>query len=77
MDEKRRRGPRLKDPRLVKVPSFFKLPRWMVDWLAAQGQSRAVLIETALIAHYGLSPETSPRRAANGGVGRLPDKEVR
>lgn len=56
MDEKKRRGPKPKDPRLVKVPSFYKLPRWLVEWLTAQGQARAVLIETALIAHYGISP---------------------
>jgi len=36
------------DPRLVKVPVGYKLPRWLVEWMRVQPESQAVLIESAL-----------------------------
>lgn len=54
-DEKMRKGPKPKNPQLVKVPVGYKLPRWIIAWMAAQDKSRAKLIEEALIAHYRIS----------------------
>lgn len=36
------------DPRLVKVPTGYKLPRWLVEWLRRQDKPAAQLIEEAL-----------------------------
>ena len=33
---------------LLKIPISIKLPRWLVEWMDTQPQSRAVLIEEAL-----------------------------
>jgi len=35
-----------------KIPIGVKLPPWLNDWMNRQPESKAVLIETALIAHY-------------------------
>ena len=35
-------------PELLKVPISIKLPRWLIEWLDTQPESRAVLIEDAL-----------------------------
>lgn len=43
-------------PALKKEPVNVKLPRWIVEWTAAQDESRAVLIETALTSRYKLKP---------------------
>jgi len=37
---------------LKKMPISLKLPKWLIDWLDSQDQSRAVLIEKALIKNY-------------------------
>ncbi len=39
-----------------KVPCCIKMQEWLVDWTGSQDESRAVLIEEALIAHYKLKP---------------------
>ncbi|MDH5394461.1 MAG: hypothetical protein OEY11_14850 [Gammaproteobacteria bacterium] len=44
------------NPRLVKVPVGYKLPRWLVDWIREQDEPAAVLIEEALIAKHDLRP---------------------
>lgn len=41
-------------PNLKKNPVLVKLPQWLIDWTAAQTQSRAVLIEEALKEVHGL-----------------------
>lgn len=45
-----------KPPALVKVPVSLKLPRWLLEWLADQDKSRAVLIEEALCKTHKLKP---------------------
>lgn len=47
------------DPELVKVPVGYKLPRWLVEWLRAQDDSAAVLIEDALRMRHKLKPPKS------------------
>ncbi len=44
------------DPRLVKIPVGYKLPRWLVEWLREQDEPAAVLIEAALLARHKLKP---------------------
>lgn len=44
------------DPRMVKVPVGYKLPRWLVDWLRAQETPAAQLIEYALRRRHKLKP---------------------
>lgn len=44
-------------PLLKKEPCSVKLPRWLIDWLDSQPESRAVLIEAALCKQHGLSPD--------------------
>lgn len=44
------------DPRMVKVPVGYKLPRWLVDWMRDQPESQAVLIEEALKKRHKLKP---------------------
>ena len=44
------------DPRLVKIPVGYKLPRWLVDWLRSQNISQAKLIEEALKRRHKLKP---------------------
>lgn len=36
------------DPKMVKVPVGYKLPRWLVEWLRDQDKPAAQLIEDAL-----------------------------
>jgi len=46
-------------PTLKKMPINMKLPKWMIDWLRAQDESQAVLVEDALKEKYGLvEPDT-------------------
>lgn len=42
------------DPRVVKIPVGYKLPRWLVEWLRKQRVSAAKLIEDALIEKHNL-----------------------
>lgn len=35
-------------PMLKKAPVSLKLPRWLIEWMDSQPESRAVLIEDAL-----------------------------
>ena len=43
-------------PELKKIPVGYKLPRWIVDWLRAQDEPAAQLIEEALKARHKLKP---------------------
>jgi hypothetical protein len=43
-------------PALLKIPISIKLPRWLVEWMDAQPESRAVLIEDALQKQHKVSP---------------------
>ena len=42
------------DPRLVKIPVGYKLPRWLVEWMRGQDRSMAVIIEDAVVAQNSL-----------------------
>lgn len=55
------------DPRLVKVPVGYKLPRWMVEWLRKQSAPAAQLIEDALTKRHSLKPPSSTQRRQKGG----------
>lgn len=44
------------DPQLLKVPVGYKLPRWLVDWLRAQDEPAAQLIEDALRRRHKIKP---------------------
>jgi len=41
---------------LKKIPVGMKLPRWLVEWMRAQPESQAVLIEDALKRRHKLKP---------------------
>ena len=41
---------------LKKEQIGLKLPRWLIDWLDTQAESRAVLIEDALKRRHKLKP---------------------
>lgn len=41
---------------LKKEPCPLKLPRWMIEWMDAQPESRAELIEDAIIWRHKLKP---------------------
>lgn len=43
-------------PALLKVPISIKLPRWLVEWMDAQQESRAVIIENALQKQHKIGP---------------------
>ena len=43
-------------PELKKIPVGVKLPRWLVDWLRAQDEPAAQLIEDALRRRHKLKP---------------------
>ena len=43
-------------PELKKIPVGMKLPRWLVEWMRAQPESQAVLIEEALKKRHKLKP---------------------
>lgn len=43
-------------PELLKVPVSIKLPRWLIEWMDAQPESRAVLIEAAMQRQYKFKP---------------------
>jgi len=45
-----------KPPALKKMPISVKLPQWLLDWMAEQEESRAVLIEDALCKRHKLKP---------------------
>ena len=44
------------DQRLVKIPVGYKLPRWLVEWIRAQGTPASQLIEDALTHRHKLKP---------------------
>lgn len=44
------------DPRMVKVPVGYKLPRWLVKWLRDKDEPAAQLIEDALCRRHKLKP---------------------
>ena len=41
---------------LKKMPISIKLPKWLIDWLDEQGDSRPNVIERALCQQYGIQP---------------------
>lgn len=43
-------------PMLKKEPCSVKLPRWLIEWMDSQPESRAVLIEDALKRRHKLKP---------------------
>jgi hypothetical protein len=43
-------------PELKKEPISLKLPRWLIEWMDEQDESRAVLIEDALKRRHKLKP---------------------
>jgi len=43
-------------PELKKEPISLKLPRWLIEWMDKQDESRAVLIEEALKRRHKLKP---------------------
>lgn len=43
-------------PGLKKEPISIKLPKWLIDWMDAQKESRPILIEEALRRQYGIWP---------------------
>ena len=45
-------------PALKKMPVSLKLPRWLIEWMDSQPESRAVLIEEALCKRHKLKPPT-------------------
>lgn len=52
-----------KAPALKKQPVSIKLPLWLIQWLDAQTESRAVLIEDALRRRHKLRPPPVVKRA--------------
>ena len=43
-------------PELKKEPISIKLPKWLIDWMDAQEESRPNLIEEALRRQHGIRP---------------------
>ena len=43
-------------PQIKKMPISIKLPKWLIDWLDAQEESRPNLIEEALRRQHGIYP---------------------
>lgn len=43
-------------PALKKEPISVKLPKWLLEWMDTQPESRAVLIEDALKRWYKIKP---------------------
>ncbi len=43
-------------PMLKKEPISLKLPRWLIEWMDDQPESRAVLIEEAMKRRHKLKP---------------------
>lgn len=41
---------------LKKEPISIKLPKWLIDWMDEQEESRPVLIEEALRREYNIQP---------------------
>ena len=41
---------------LRKEPILVKLPKWLLEWMDAQPESRAVLIEDAICKRHKLKP---------------------
>ena len=44
---------------LKKEPISLKLPKWLLDWMDAQPESRAVLIEDAICKRHKINPPTA------------------
>jgi hypothetical protein len=43
-------------PELKKQPISIKLPKWLIDWMDTQEESRPNLIEEALRRQHGIYP---------------------
>lgn len=44
------------DPLLKKKAVSYRLPQWMVNWMAKQDEANSILIEQALIKQHKLKP---------------------
>ena len=44
------------DKRIVKVPVGLRIQSWLVDWMRAQPEAQAMLIEHALCKTYNIEP---------------------
>jgi hypothetical protein len=44
------------EPALKKEPIYIKLPKWLLEWMDAQEESRPNLIEDAMRQHYDIRP---------------------
>ncbi|SFO08919.1 hypothetical protein [Xenorhabdus japonica] len=44
------------DKNLRKMPVTIKIPKWIIDWLNEQPETKVRLIENAIIKHYNISP---------------------
>jgi len=54
--ERKGAGRKPAPPELKKIPVGVKLPSWLVEWMRAQPESQAVLIEEALKKRNKLKP---------------------
>ena len=54
--ERKGAGRKQAPPELKKIPVGVKLPSWLVEWMRAQPESQAVLIEEALKKRHKLKP---------------------
>ena len=43
-------------PMLKKEPISVKLPKWLIEWMDSQPESRAVLIEDAICKRHKIKP---------------------
>lgn len=55
-------GRPLTPPLLKKAPISLKLPRWLIEWMDDQTESRAVLIEDALKRRHKINPPDEAQR---------------
>lgn len=51
-------------PELKKEPISVKLPKWLIEWMDAQPDSRAVLIEEALKRQHKIKPPEQGAKAS-------------
>lgn len=56
------------DPRLAKVPTGYKLPRWLKQWLGEQDRPAAQLIEEALCHRYNINAPEIPAGGNKNGT---------
>ena len=71
--ERKGAGRKPSPPELLKVPVSIKLPRWLIEWMYGQDESRAVLIEEALKRQHKIKP---PKQGHNVLGKRTPDLKL-